>query len=339
MIPFVSIICPTYNEEKYIAQCIDSLLQQDYPLNQLEILFVDGMSTDRTREIIKQYIARYPFIRLLDNPHKTVPYALNTGIRNAQGDIIIRLDAHAGYPQNYFLLLTAKLRSTHADNVGGICRTLPARETTGCKAIAIALSHPFGVGNSHFRTGANKERQVDTVPFGCFRKDIFERIGFFDEELARNQDDEFNGRIIKNGGTILLVPSLVVHYYARDTLGKMSKMYYQYGLFKPLVNKKLGRPATVRQFFPALFLCGLLAGAALSFCSAGILWIYLSVLLCYSLTGLAIGAQKAKTCKDTKLIYYMPVTFFIIHLSYGWGYMVGICKILTKSGFQVKVNR
>ncbi|MEG2770954.1 MAG: glycosyltransferase family 2 protein, partial [Alistipes sp.] len=201
----ISIICPIYNEERYIAKCIDSILTQDFPHAEIEVFFIDGMSSDNTRSIVGKYANKYPFIYLLDNPQRVVPFALNIGIRASKGEVIIRLDAHASYPNNYVSALVSNLVRLKADNVGGVCQTLPTNNNAESVAIAEALSCCFGMGNSYFRIGATKERLVDTVPFGCFRRDIFDRIGLFDEELIRNQDDEFNGRIVKNGGKIYLI--------------------------------------------------------------------------------------------------------------------------------------
>ena len=331
----LSVICPIYNEEKHIAACLDSILRQDFPKEELEVLLVDGMSTDRTREIVQQYTAQYPFIFLLDNPKRIVPTGLNIGIRVAQGDVIIRLDAHAIYPDNYFSVLVDKLYALNADNVGGLCRTLPAKDTPMCEAIAAALSSPFGMGDSHFRIGTNKEMQVDTVPFGCFRREVFDRIGYFDEELVRNQDDEFNGRIIKYGGRIYLIPSIVVDYYARDTFGKVSKMFYQYGLFKPLVNKKLGNPATVRQFFPFFFVLGLIIGLPLSFVHPIFCIVYIAVILCYLFLA---SYFSFKQFKDIKRILLLIGTFITIHVSYGWGYLRGLIKLLLNKNFSAESN-
>lgn len=332
----ISVICPIYNEEKYIGKCIESIMQQDYPKENMEVLFVDGMSTDRTREIIAEYLPLCPYIDVLDNPQRIVPPALNVGIKAAKGEVIIRLDAHAVYPQNYFSVLERKLQELGADNVGGICRTLPVNDSVVCKAIAIALSSSFGMGNSYFRIGASKEMCVDTVPFGCFRREIFDKIGYFDEELVRNQDDEFNGRIVKNGGKIYLIPSLVIDYYARDTIKKVRKMFYQYGLFKPLVNKKLGSPATLRQFFPLCFVCGLIVGTLLSLCFKVILLLYLGIIGLYILLALTFSFKETKNVKQ---IVILPWVFFSIHVSYGWGYLNGLWKILRGQSFSAKVNR
>ena len=331
----LSVICPIYNEEKHIAACLDSILRQDFPKEELEVLLVDGMSTDRTREIVQQYTAQYPFIFLLDNPKRIVPTGLNIGIRVAQGDVIIRLDAHAIYPDNYFSVLVDKLYALNADNVGGLCRTLPAKDTPMCEAIAAALSSPFGMGDSHFRIGTNKEMQVDTVPFGCFRREVFDKIGYFDEELVRNQDDEFNGRIIKFGGHIYLIPSVVIDYYGRDSISKVSKMFYQYGLFKPLVNKKLGNPASVRQFFPFFFVLGLILGLLLSFVSIFFCILYIVVLALYIFLAAYYSIRQVK---GLKRIFLLMGTFFVIHVSYGWGYLRGMFKLLLKKSFSAESN-
>ena len=331
----LSVICPIYNEEKHIAACLDSILRQDFPKEELEVLLVDGMSTDRTREIVQQYTEQYPFIFLLDNPKRIVPTGLNIAIRVAKGDVIIRLDAHAIYPDNYFSVLVDKLYALNADNVGGLCRTLPAKETPVCEAIAAALSSPFGMGDSHFRIGTNKEMQVDTVPFGCFRREVFDKIGYFDEELIRNQDDEFNGRIIKFGGHIYLIPSVVCDYYGRDSIGKVSKMFYQYGLFKPLVNKKLGNPATVRQFFPFFFVLGLMIGFVLSFVHKLFLILYVAVLALYILLSAYFSIRQVK---GLKRIVLLMVTFLVIHVSYGWGYLRGMINLLLKKSFTAESN-
>ncbi len=332
----ISIICPIYNEEKYISRCIDSIMQQDYPKEDMEVLFVDGMSKDRTREIIASYQSKCPYLRVLDNPHQIVPPAMNIGIREAKGDIIVRLDAHAFFPENYFSVLVKNLKELNADNVGGVCRTLPVNETVVCKCIANVLSSSFGMGNSHFRVGAKGVMQVDTVPFGCFHRELFDKIGYFDEELIRNQDDEFNGRIVKNGGKIFLLPQLVIDYFARDTIGKVYKMFYQYGLFKPLVNKKLGSPATIRQFFPLVFVLGLIVGPFFGFISPWFLVAYLAVLLAYF--GIATMFSLRDT-KHLKQVFIQNWTFFVVHFGYGWGYINGLWKLLTRQPFVAKANR
>lgn len=332
----LSVICPIYNEEKYIRGCIESILAQDYPKDDLEVIFADGMSTDRTREIVAEYAAAYPWIKLIDNPDRIVPPALNKAIEVSKGDIIMRLDAHAEYPAYYFSKLTNALRIYDADNVGGVCITLPINDSPKAKAIAAVLSSKFGMGNSDFRVGVKEVKQVDTVPFGCWPKAVFERIGYFDLDLIRNQDDEFNGRLTKAGGRIFLLPDVGIKYYARDTIGKVGKMFYQYGLFKPLVNKKLGSPATIRQFFPLLLVLGLVIGFGLSLLWKPFLWIYLSVLVLYILLALIFSIKSSGSIHQ---IIMQIITYMVVHLSYGMGYLVGLLKLLFGKSFTAKVNR
>ena len=336
----LSVICPIYNEEKYIEQFIDSILQQDYPKDDMEILLVDGMSKDKTRDIIAGYSLKYPFLRLIDNPQQTVPYAMNNGIMSSNGSIIIRLDAHAEYPSNYFSVLVKQLNELNgAENVGGVCITLPCNKTAVAISIAECLSNKFGMGNSYFRVGAKGVMSVDTVPFGCFHKHLFDKIGLYDTDMVRNQDDELNGRIIKNGGKIYLLPDVEIKYYARDKISKVRKMFYQYGLYKPLGNKKLGAPATVRQFFPLLFVLGLIIGLFLSIAFPKLMPFYLGVFFLYLLIGLFQGVKSAMKTKCWPCIFIMPYIFMNIHISYGLGYMHGLWKIMTGDNFEVKVNR
>lgn len=335
----ISIICPVYNEEQYIGRCIMSVLQQDYPQDSLELLFIDGRSTDHTRDIIQDFQKEHKNIRLLDNPQQVVPYALNKGIKESSGEVIMRIDGHCKYPRNYVSELVNNLYRLDADNVGGLWITHPAKDTAVCHAIAIASSHRFGVGGSLHKIGATEIKRTDTVPFGCYKREIFDKIGLFDTDLVRNQDDEFNGRLTKNGGKIYLIPQVIIDYTARDSFSKMRRMYYQYGLFKPLVNKKLGSPATIRQFFPLLFLLGIILGGLLGFFFPVIRYIYFIVLAIYLLIGLFVGCKAAIGNHKPALLLLMPYTFFNIHIAYGWGYLKGIFEILFKRSFNVKANR
>ncbi|SEA91837.1 Glycosyltransferase, catalytic subunit of cellulose synthase and poly-beta-1,6-N-acetylglucosamine synthase [Xylanibacter ruminicola] len=335
----VSIICPVFNEEKYIEACIVSILEQDYPKEAMEVLFIDGNSTDNSTGIIKRYTAQYSFLKLLNNPERIVPYALNKGLKAAKGEVIMRLDAHCTYPTNYISELVRYLYQLNADNVGGVWNTQPAKDTPICQAIAFASSHPFGVGGSMHKIGASKIMETDTVPFGCYKREIFDKTGLFDTDLVRNQDDEFNGRLLNLGGKIYLIPQVIINYTARDTLCKMRKMYYQYGLYKPLVNKKLGAPATVRQFFPILFLLGLTIGGVVCMIWPLLLHFYTSVLLLYLFIGIVVGSMGAIRAHQPLLALLMPYVFFNIHMSYGIGYLVGIFNVLGKKTAQVKPSR
>lgn len=335
----VSIICPIYNEERFIVNCVESILNQDYSHESIEVFFVDGRSTDGTKSLLQPYLEQYPFIHLLDNPEKVVPYALNYGIKASKGDVIMRLDGHCVYPNNYISVLVNYLFELSADNVGALWNTLPANDSLMANAIAIGSSHKFGVGGSLHKVGITQATETDTVPFGCYRRDVFDRIGMFDTDLIRNQDDEFNARLINAGGKIVLIPEVVIDYTARDTISKMARMYYQYGLFKPLVNKKLGAPATIRQFFPLFFVLGLIFGGLVSVFLPILWYAYVSVLSVYLLLSLYFSFKITITQRRKMLLLVLPFVFFTIHVSYGWGYLCGIFKLIFKQRFAVHVNR
>lgn len=330
---FVSIICPIYNEERFIEACIQSVLAQDLPKEKWELLLVDGGSTDRTRTLIAPYEEKHSNIRLLDNPHRTAPYAMNIGIRAAKGEYICRIDAHSTFPTNYVsTLLHYMSELPDATNVGGVCQTLPANDGLKAQAISIACSHPLGVGNSTFRTATiDQPTQVDTVPFGFWKKSLFDEIGPFDKELTRNQDDEFNARTIQHGGHIYLVPGICTTYYARDTIAKTWRMFYQYGLFKPLVNKKIHHPATIRQFIPLLFVLSVIFGLPLAFVHPVLGILYVCGIGFYLLAVSSISIKYHNI--------YLPLVFATIHFSYGWGYLCGIGKLLFKQPFNVESSR
>lgn len=253
----LSVICPIYNEERYIAGCIESILAQDFPKTELEVLFVDGMSTDRTREIVDIYTKRYPFIHLIDNPERIVPFAMNRGIAASKGKVVMRLDAHATYESNYFSNLVAALKRLGADNVGSVCKTDVLNKTPKTLAIREVLSNKFGVGNSTFRTGIDHEMQVDTVPFGCWRRDVFEKYGLYDVRLVRNQDIELNKRIQRGGGKIYIVPGTSCTYLARETYAKLARNNYGNGMWNMLTvyyTRQL-KSLSLRHFVPLIFCC------------------------------------------------------------------------------------
>ncbi len=328
MHPCVTVIVPSFNEEKHIASLLDNLLQQDYPMDRMEVFIVDGMSRDRTQEIIRDYQIRYPFIQLLLNEKRFVPFALNQGIRKSQGEVIIRMDAHSEYPSNYISTLVNYLFELKADNVGGIWLTRPGNDSVKANSIAIAQSSAFGVGNSHFRLGIHEIRKVDTVPYGCFKKSLFDRIGMFDEELLRNQDDEFNARIIENGGSIYLIPDVAITYYARSDVSSLIRMFYQYAFFKPLVNRKLKMPATIRQFIPPLFVLFLLLGWTVVFFLPSFLPLYLAGVGIYLLFNIIYTVKSAWNRGKGLLVFFLPWIFFIQHVAYGIGYLNGLINFV-----------
>ncbi len=328
--PLVTIVVPCRNEERYIVECLDSILACDYPSDRLEVLVVDGMSDDGTRTVLAHYATRNPLVRILDNPRRITPVALNLAIRAARGEVIVRMDAHVVYPRNYVSRLVAALDEFGADNVGAVLRTLPANQTAMGKAIAIGMSHPFGVGTSYFRIGTDQPRWVDTIAFFCIRRATFDRVGMFDEELIRHQDGEFNARLIKSGGRILLIPDVVSYYYARATLRQVGRMFYQYGYFKPLVAKKLGRFMTVRQLIPPGFVLGLVVTGV-----AALLWkpaLILFGLVAGSYAGIVLGSAVQTALKQGPAVGAALATVLpVIHVSYGVGFWRRVVELLLPS--------
>lgn len=323
--PYISVIVPVYNEEKFLSQLLKSFLEQDYPQDRMEWIFVDGLSTDNTKEILQNFSRQFAWVIVLDNPDRFVPFALNSAILVSKGKIIIRMDAHSIYPNNYWSVLVEKLLHYQADNVGGVWDTLPGADTTEALAIVHATSHPVGIGNAMYRLGGERDMETDTVPFGCFPKSVFERIGMFDEDLIRNQDDEFNGRIKSNGGKIVLIPSLKIGYYARPTRKKLATMFYQYGLFKPLVNVKLGAPATLRQLAPPLFVLTfaiLLLGCLFS----GLAQILFVIFTAFYAISISVASLHAIKGSGFGLWWNTAITFPVIHFSYGFGYIFGLLR-------------
>jgi glycosyltransferase involved in cell wall biosynthesis len=330
-LPLVSVVLPVRNEEQHITETMNALSQQDYPISQIEVIVADGMSDDNTRKLLNNFCERCNGlkIKVIDNPERSVSFGLNIAIKASAGEVIVRMDSHSIYPINYISRLVSTLYEFGAHNVGGVVNTIPATSSNKCKAIAAALSHPIGVGNSHFRIGATQIREVDTVPFGCFRREVFERVGFFDEELIRNQDDEFNGRILNAGMQILLIPDVVVNYYARDSFLKLFKMYYQYGLYKPLASFKLGGVATVRQLIPLFFVLYIVGGALLSIVFS-LLWLPYSFVLMLYFVVLFMMALRESLKKKSMILFQLILSFFILHFSYGIGYLKGLIAIITK---------
>jgi glycosyltransferase involved in cell wall biosynthesis len=314
-LPVVSLVIPCRNEEKFIEKCLESILNQDYPKEKIEVLVVDGMSEDRTREKIKNFQFLNPNfqLRLIDNPKKITPAAMNIGIKNSKGEIIIKIDAHSTYSKDYISKCVKYLLESGANCVGGIIKTLPSENTILAKAIALSLSHPFGVGSSYFRRGIRKLKFVDTVAFGCYKKEIFDRLGLYNEKAERIEDLELNSRIRKSGGKILLVPEIVAFYYPKSNLKDFFKHNFSDG-FWTTYSFKIGlRAVGLRHLIPLFFVLTLPIS----------LWPYILLSLIFS-------AQIAILEKDFRLFFLMPIAFFCRHFSYGLGSIFGLIKFLKE---------
>lgn len=323
----VSVIIPVYNEEKHIEKCIQSILKQTYPMDDMEVIFVDGSSTDRTREILQQHIRENPHkIRLLDNPKQTVPYAMNIGIRNSTGKYIIRMDAHSEYPDDYISKCVLILDELGVDNVGGLA--IAKGSGSVGNAFAKVLSSRFGVGNSSFRTNADSG-YVDTVPFGAFRREVFSRYGLYDERLTRNQDYELNYRIRKHGGRIYLDSTIHLIYYCRDTLPGILRQSYENGKWNVITWKLCPGSMSLRHFVPLLFIVALVSLPMLSLVEPLFMWPFVGVLGIYGLIDLLEAASLATNAMQ---FFLLIALFPLFHISYGCGSLAGLAFVMLMRG-------
>ncbi len=321
----VSVVMPIYNEEKYIEKCVDSLLLQDYPIENMEWIFVDGCSRDKTVELLEKYREKYPtLIKIFNNPNKIVPYAMNIGIEASCGKYIVRLDAHADYATDYISKCIHYLETTDADNVGGVAET-KASGFMG-NAIAKMLSSKFGVGNSQFRTNG-ESGYVDTVPFGAFRREVFSNYGGYDERLVRNQDNEMNFRIRKNGGKIYLANDIKLSYYCRDSIKGISAMAQKNGMWNVITMKLCPGAMGIRHFIPLAFVLSILGLTALGFILP-LFWALLGVeLALYLLLDVIFSARSSSSIKE---FFALMLLFPTFHIAYGFGSLIGITKLFSK---------
>ena len=333
--PFVSIVIPMRNEEKYIQKCIESFINQDYPQDRYEILVVDGCSNDNSVEIINKIVCLHKNIKIISNEKKITPIAFNIGIKNARGDYIIIFSSH-GFAERNFISENIKLHlEKDVDCVGGMIITIG--DNLQSKVISLAQSSIFGVGNSLFRI-SQKAQFVDTVAFGSYPKEIFNKIGNFDESLIRNQDFEFNHRIIKNGGKIYLSPTIKSSYYARSNIWKLVKQYFQYGYWKVQVLIKHFDSFRMRYLIPPIFMLMVIILGVMSLVYTvstnlffGLIFLYLSVILYASMT-IAI---------KNKLLYFtiLPSTFIALHFGFGLGFLSGIIMQIKEIVIAVLIKR
>jgi glycosyltransferase involved in cell wall biosynthesis len=330
----VSVVIPCRNEEKYIAKCITSIIEQSYGIENIEVMIADGLSEDRTDEIIKEYGKLYPQIKYIKNEKKTAPAAMNLGIENSTGEIIIIFGAHAYMDKEYVKKCVEKLTTQDIDCVGG--KIINLSEGRSAEAISLAMGSPFGVGNALFRY-SDREELVDTVAFGAYKRKVFDKIGLFDEEFVRNQDDELNFRLTLSGGHILLSPEIISHYYTRGSFSKLWNQYFQYGFWKVRGIQKHKRAASIRHLIPAGFVLGLIIGTALSIFFSWIRYIFIFVIMLY-LIGALVYAQKAAQ-NEPKHIPNIMLAFIILHVSYGLGFIEGIYVFyFTKNSDKINKN-
>jgi len=306
-LPFVSIIIPCRNEEKYVGKCVESVLNQTFPKEKMEILVIDGMSTDKTREIVR----RYSEVRILDNPKKIFPAANNIGIRNAKGEFLIIMGAHAVYSLDYVEKCIKHLMANpDADNVGGILRPSSAKDTIIAKAITLSLGGRFGKGREEKEKEKSGE-EVDTVFGGCYRKEVFKKMGLFNENLVGSSDMDLNLRLLRSGGKTLLVPGVVVYYYPKDNLKDFFFHNIRDGIWAILPFKFTKRTMKLRHYIPLVFVLSL----PLS------IWLYIPLTFYFS-------AKIALREKEIRYFFLMPIVFATRHIGYGLGSVWGLIKLI-----------
>jgi succinoglycan biosynthesis protein ExoA len=325
-LPLVTAIVAMRDEEAYIGKCLDSLAAQDCPSARLEVLVVDGRSTDRSREVVSARQVSMPHLRLLDNERRISPAAFNIGIREARGQVLIIISAHCFLAPDYVSSCVEYLNKTDADCVGGPIETIG--ETDTARAIALAMSSPFGVGDALFRY-SEREQYVDTLAFGAYRRDVFERVGLFDEELVGSEDDEFNYRLRSHGGKLLLTPAIKSFYYGRGSFAALCRQYFRYGLGKVRVVARHPKLVRLRHFIPALFVASLVVSALLSLVSPWFALLLALIVGCYLVFSLWASVRIAAS-EGWRYLPFLPAAFACLHLSYGAGFILGVARFLVQ---------
>ncbi|MGE0871716.1 MAG: glycosyltransferase family 2 protein [Kofleriaceae bacterium] len=331
MQPRVTIAMPAFNEENYIEACIASVQAQDYPRDQIEILVADGRSTDRTREILAQLTTADPRIRMIDNPARLQAAGLGLLVKEASGDIIVRMDVHCEYAPDYVRKCVETLERTGADNVGGAQRA--KAKSFFQRALCAALTSPLGVGGARYRS-EDAEGFVDTVFLGAFRRRVFETVGLWDPLAITNEDAELNQRILETGGQIYLSRDIVVHYFPRDSFKALATQYYKYGRGRARTLLKLGKFPSVRPLLPFLMVSGAAAMLALP-----PLWPFAPT--AFATYALATGAEAIRVGSKagSSAIPTVWAIFPVLHASHGAGFAAGLWQYLRNPDWPPEPER
>lgn len=327
----VSVVIPCRNEAPYIRKVMDAVFQAQVPDGGMEVIVVDGMSDDGTREILAEFVAKHgPTLKVLDNPERRVSPALNRAVRASRGEIIVRLDAHSYCDADYFIASVRWLRRSNAENVGGITVCEPSEDTVAARAFAQASGHPFGAGNAHYRAGlVSKPRYVDTVPFGCFRRELFDEIGLFREDLDRSEDMEFNTRLRNHGGKILLVPEIRSLYQVRGTLRQIVPHYFRSG-FGSIAPWKVGvAAAKLRHVIPMIFVTSMVLLGLLAPFISWSAWTLLGAIVAYVACSLSSAVHIAVKRHRAEYVVTMPLAFALLHTVYGAGSLYALSRLTT----------
>lgn len=320
----ISVIIPVLNEEKYIQTCINSLIQQSFNFNEMEIIVVDGGSKDRTVEITRKIHSKYPNVKILNNPLKIQATAFNIGIENSTTPIVIRLDAHAKYHRDYIKYIIEGLEDKKYGNVGGRWEMASQNNSLIGEANAIINQMRFAIGGADFRV-SNQKKEVETVPFGGFRREVIEEIGGMNPNLPRGEDNEYNKRILQAGYKILFDPRIVATYYARPDLKSMLKQMYANGFSIGILLHCYCSSVSIRHLIPFIFFLSIIFLVLSGLFLKSLWWILAVELIAYFFCNILFSIQEAKKY-GWKFLSVLPWEVFLIHLSYGLGTLVGLIK-------------
>lgn len=327
MQPLVSVIIPCRNEEKTISLLLQAIYDQTFPRDQMEVVIADGMSEDATRQSIQAFQAAHPelAISVVDNPLRHIPAALNTAIRHARGKWIVRLDAHSVPDERYVENSVQALEAGKAEMVGGVWEIRPQSGHWIARSIAEAAAQPVAVGDAHYRF-TTQPAYVDTVPFGAFAKDLWEKLGGYDETLLSNEDYEFNTRIRQSGGRVWLDPAIHTVYFARKNLADLARQYWRYGYWKVQMLKRYPGTLRYRQALPPLFVLGLL-----TLLLVGLFWwppiaLFLVVFGLYLLVLLVLALSVAVRKQDILMLVGVPLAVATMHFAWGIGFLSGLIR-------------
>lgn len=327
--PLVSILIPIRNETHYIEKCLEAVLKQDYPNELVEILIADGMSDDGTRDLLKAFQINESRVKVFDNPGKIVAIGLNLLTHNANGEILVRVDGHCEIAPDYISRCVHHLQTNIVDGVGGPMHSIGEDDIS--QTIALAMSSKFGVGGSSFRTEVGQTKLVDTIPFPAYTRAIVEKVGPYDEELLRNQDDEYNYRIREAGGKILMAEDIRSIYYTRGSLRNLWLQYYQYGYYKVRVFQMHPKQMRPRQFIPPLFVLSLIIATLLTLMKPWGWLLLIFIAGIYLITNFAVSFLTAHRHGDN-FLWRLPLAFATLHISYGLGFLFGLIKFYNRWG-------
>jgi glycosyltransferase involved in cell wall biosynthesis len=323
----VSLIIPCFNEEKTIGSLLDAIAQQTYPQKEMEVIIADGLSTDKTREIISAFQKSHPSmsLRIVDNPKRVIPAALNAAITAARGELIVRMDAHTIPAADYVELSVKAFDEGRGEDVGGVIDITPGANTWIGRSIAVATRHPLGVGDARYRW-TTKATLADTVAFGTYARAIFDKIGLYDESLVANEDYEMNARLRASGGRIWIDPTIRATYHSRPDLASLSKQYFTYGFYKFRMLKRFPNTLRWRQALPPLFVLGVLMLLLLATFWKIAFYALIAVAGIYLLALIAASVPEALKQKDLSLIPGIPLAILTMHFSWGSGFWWSIIK-------------